>query len=166
MTDPGKRYKVGMYGGKFLPFHKGHAHCIDVASSECDILYVVLFYDILEGNTPPMPTEMKCSHYARTKSILDYIANKDDNIKLILVHKITYSKNGMEDWYAEAEYIMNTIKRDIDVIYSSEPSYTEFFSKVYSKAVHRLIDPERQEVSISGTEVRSMDVEEAKKWIM
>lgn len=27
-----KRYKIGMYGGKFLPFHKGHRYCIDVAA--------------------------------------------------------------------------------------------------------------------------------------
>ena len=39
-----KKYKVGMYGGKFMPFHKGHLHCVEVASSMCDKLYVILFH--------------------------------------------------------------------------------------------------------------------------
>ena len=175
-SDPGKRYKVGMYGGKFLPFHKGHAHCIDVASSECDILYVVLFYDILEGMFSEKlskergvpchyPSEMKCNVHARTESILDYIATKEDNIKLIRIYR-TVLPNGEEDWYAEAEQTKNAIGRKIDAVYSSEPSYSDFFTKAYPQAVHRLIDPERKEVPISGTKIRSMDPQEAQKWIM
>ena len=39
-----KKYEVGMYGGKFMPFHKGHNYCIEVASSECELLHVIMFY--------------------------------------------------------------------------------------------------------------------------
>ena len=39
-----KKYQIGMYGGKFMPFHKGHKYCIDVACSECEKVYVILFY--------------------------------------------------------------------------------------------------------------------------
>ncbi len=38
-----KKYKVGMFGGKFMPFHKGHFYCIDVAASQCEKVYVLLF---------------------------------------------------------------------------------------------------------------------------
>ena len=27
-----KQYKIGVYGGKFLPFHKGHKYCVDIAA--------------------------------------------------------------------------------------------------------------------------------------
>ncbi len=26
-----RSYKIGMYGGKFLPFHKGHRYCVEFA---------------------------------------------------------------------------------------------------------------------------------------
>ena len=33
-SDNMKKYEIGMYGGKFLPLHKGHNYCIDVATEE------------------------------------------------------------------------------------------------------------------------------------
>lgn len=39
-----KQYKTGMYGGKFLPFHKGHKYCVDIAAKECERVYVILFW--------------------------------------------------------------------------------------------------------------------------
>lgn len=38
-------YNIGFYGGKFLPFHQGHLHCILRAASQCKKLYVVLMYN-------------------------------------------------------------------------------------------------------------------------
>ena len=38
-----KQYKIGMYGGKFLPFHKGHRFCVETAAQECETVYVILF---------------------------------------------------------------------------------------------------------------------------
>ena len=51
-----KKYKIGMYGGKFMPLHKGHNYCIETAASESEKVYVILFYGgsdelkILENN--------------------------------------------------------------------------------------------------------------------
>ena len=39
-----KKYKIGMYGGKFMPFHIGHLHCIEEAAKQCDTLYVLIFH--------------------------------------------------------------------------------------------------------------------------
>ena len=33
-----------MYGGKFLPFHKGHNYCVEFAAKECETVYVILFW--------------------------------------------------------------------------------------------------------------------------
>lgn len=38
-----KRYYKGMYGGKFIPFHKGHLFCLDRAAQECDKVYLLMF---------------------------------------------------------------------------------------------------------------------------
>ena len=37
-----KKYKIGMYGGKFMPFHKGHYYCLQTAASECKKVYLIL----------------------------------------------------------------------------------------------------------------------------
>ena len=39
-----KKYKIGMYGGKFMPLHKGHNYCIETAAKECEKVYVILFF--------------------------------------------------------------------------------------------------------------------------
>ena len=39
-----KQYRIGMYGGKFLPFHKGHRYCVEYAAKECEKVYVILFH--------------------------------------------------------------------------------------------------------------------------
>lgn len=46
--ESGKMFGVGVYTGEFAPFHRGHAHCIDVASRECDILYVIMFCTVID----------------------------------------------------------------------------------------------------------------------
>ena len=38
-----KEYEIGMYGGKFMPFHKGHRFCVETAALECEVIYVILF---------------------------------------------------------------------------------------------------------------------------
>ena len=39
-----KKYRAGMYGGKFMPMHKGHEFCVQTAAKECETVYVILFY--------------------------------------------------------------------------------------------------------------------------
>lgn len=39
-----KRFAIGMYGGKFLPFRKGHDYCVRFAARECETVYVLLFW--------------------------------------------------------------------------------------------------------------------------
>ena len=44
MTSPNnERLKIGFYGGKFLPFHIGHAYAAIKALESCDVLYLILF---------------------------------------------------------------------------------------------------------------------------
>ena len=38
-----KKYEAGMYGGKFLPMHKGHIHCLETALDMCEKVYLIMF---------------------------------------------------------------------------------------------------------------------------
>ncbi|RAP49031.1 MAG: hypothetical protein BZ138_08405, partial [Methanosphaera sp. rholeuAM270] len=57
----GCRYGTGFFGGKFMPFHKGHLDSIIRCSSECEKLYVVMMHhgaqenEILAGYNYPFP---------------------------------------------------------------------------------------------------------------
>ena len=39
-----EKLKIGFYGGKFLPFHIGHAYAAIKALESCDVLYLILFH--------------------------------------------------------------------------------------------------------------------------
>lgn len=102
----------------------------------------------------------------RLLRLTEFISKKADNIKVIPIDTSLAVEDGVEDWYAEADYVKFRIGKSIDAIYSSEPSYGRFFSEAYPESDHRLIDPDRTIVPISGTLIRKMPREERNLWTM
>lgn len=203
MTSPNnENLKIGFYGGKFLPFHIGHAYVAIKALESCDVLYLILFYggeqeEEIQKNKDNYPLP-NCffSPWARLKQIYDfsdmynYYYGKEHNKKIIPA-KIDISKcrypNGKEDWNAETPLVISEISssnkilkfnceniRDgafnqsqpFDYVYSSEPSYDEYFKRAYPFAKHIIIDTERNAIPISATMIRNMDTDIAKKYII
>ena len=163
-----KKYKIGMYGGKFMPFHKGHNYCIEVATEECEKVYVILFYggsdemNILKANK-----DEYLSVEERTKRLLD-ICNKYENAipTLIDVSKCRLP-NGEEDWDAETPLVRDVVGNDLNAVYSSELSYDDYFKRAYPEAIHRVVDYRRIKYPISGTKIRNMKKEsERELWII
>lgn len=166
-----KIYKKGFYAGKFLPFHKGHKFCIKIAAQECEKLYVIFFSnseeekEILNGRTT-----VSKRYLDETKRIND-IKNeckKYDNVEFhildcFIMHKDALA-NGTDTWDAETPYVLN-ITGEFDIVYSSEPSYESYFKRAYPKSIHKLIDPPRVNVPISGTIIRNMNDSEADEWL-
>ena len=37
-----KKYRSGMFAGKFMPYHLGHLYCLRTASELCDRVYQIL----------------------------------------------------------------------------------------------------------------------------
>ncbi len=171
-TDGGiaRRFGTGFFGGKFLPLHKGHEHCIALAASECARVYVVMFHGGAEERailreTPP--GKARLLSFAARKAQLDRMARKYGNV---IAAAIDISglilENGEDDWDAETPLVRRLIPGPIDAVYGSEASYRAYFERAYPEAVYRLVDPERRAVPISATELRgTQSKEEMERWL-
>jgi HTH-type transcriptional repressor of NAD biosynthesis genes len=147
-----------MYGGKFLPLHKGHEHCIKVASEECDVVHVIMFHGgswgVQEvGYLDPV------QRYMRLCRVCERYGNVIPGAM-----RVSLRQDGTEDWHREAVSILALIGR-VDAVYSSEPSYGGFFAKAYPGSQHRIVDADRSMFPVSGTMLRGMDAEEREKWL-
>lgn len=163
-----KKYKVGMYGGKFMPFHKGHNYCIDVASKECDIVYVILFYGASdEINIMKNSNEEYLTVKDRIKHMKKAI-KKYDNVKFATIDcSLLKNEDGSENWDAETPLVLDIVGGRVDAAYSSEPSYGDYFKRAYPNCVHRIVDYKRIKYPISGTKIRNMkSIKEREKWII
>ena len=159
-----RKFEVGMYGGKFLPFHKGHAYCIDVCCAECEEPHMILFVNGADEDR--IGSEGCCDPGFRAERMARYLERNHPHARLHVID-LSGARNpdGREDWDAETP-LVRAILPHIDAIYSSEPSYGPYFARAYPEAVHRLVDPDRMFIPISGTQVRKMDSREAMRWIM
>lgn len=191
-----ERLKIGFYGGKFLPFHIGHAYAAIKALESCDVLYLILFHggeqeEEIQKNKDKYPL-LNCffSPLTRRKQLYDFsdvynhYYGKEHN-KIIIPAEIDISKcrylNGKEDWSAETPLVISEISisneiltfrygifnqvQPFDYVYSSEPSYNDYFKKAYPFAKHIIIDAERNAVPISATMIRNMDTDLYRKYV-
>lgn len=162
------KFKHGMYGGKFLPFHKGHKYCIDYARKICGWLTVILFIngddeiEVSHKDTEILKSELEIDN--RIKEVRAYI-KQFDNVDLLILdcQKIYETLSNTPHWDAETPFVQACIY-DLSVVFSSEPSYSDYFSRAYPYAKHILIDPPRKNVPISATDIRAMTTENGKKW--
>ena len=157
-----------MYGGKFMPLHKGHNYCIDFACKECEKVYVILFYggsdeqEILKNNK-----EEYLSVEDRTNHIKNICKKYDNAIPTLIDVSNCRYEDGTEDWDAETPLVRAVLGDRLDAVYSSEPSYDPYFKRAYPEAVHRVVDYKRIHYPISGTKIRNMkNLKEREEWII
>lgn len=162
-------YKAGMFGGKFIPLHKGHALCISVALALCETVHVILFVNgdgelaIMKGDCT-CPREWLSIPY-RVEQVKKLIGD-NPRIKFHIIDVIDCKKpDGTEDWDAETPLVLDKCGK-FDAVFSSEPSYEDYFTSAYPWAKHVLVDPNRVKVPISATMIREMSEKEALKWII
>lgn len=162
----GKRYAAGMYGGKFLPYHKGHFYCLEVASQMCDKVWQILTAGGVEEeaflrNATPGDREMLSAENRFRR--MDAAGKRLGNVETILLD-ISHCRtpDGQEDWDAETPLILERCGR-FDAVFGSEPSYAAYFSRAYPWAEYVLVDPLRERYPISGTAIRS-GKKAADKW--
>lgn len=158
-----KKYKAGFYGGKFMPYHKGHHYCTQLAASECEHLYLLL---IINGddelriradmNDPCLTVQARyCAMIKATRNMPNV------TVKIVDVAKCKYPDGG-EDWDAETPLILEATDGKFDAVYGSEPSYADYFKRAYPWAEYRVVDVDRSTVPISATKIRQM-IKEGRK---
>lgn len=173
MTSPGKLYSVGMYGGKFMPMHKGHLHCLEEASRLCEKVYLICTVggsdeDRIRGEAAAGKTELAefITPEFRKRQI-EKAAAMFPNVRPVMADLSSCrDKDGKEDWDMETPIILKACGEDFDAVFGSEPSYAPYFNRAYPQADYILVDTEREEVPISATKVRGMKIEKAKEWMV
>lgn len=173
VTCTGEKKIVGMVGGKFLPLHLGHKLLIERAFMECDMVYLCMFLNSPDerGVREQWYTHPDFRYYQLTKAareinrVQSRFYGRTIDYRVLIVDCSLYSKDGIEDWAAEADYIKG-IAGHIDKVFSSEPSYDDTFKRIYPGAEHVIVDPKREFTPISGTQIRNMaDIEEQVRWM-
>ena len=161
----------GFYGGKFIPFHKGHKYCVERACQMCDEVFVILF-DSPENRHLEHGTGIDeyLTIEARMNQ-LNIMANelsiKYPNVKIYVKYINTdccLKEDGSEDWDKETPLVMDAIGSVFKYVYSSEPGYDEYFKRAYPFAEHILVDPPREVYPISATKIRDGGKELFERW--
>lgn len=157
---------IGFFGGKFLPFHKGHLYCVEFAAKLCDKVYVIMF-DCPENKELEHGTKIDdfLTIRAREKQIKESI-KKFPNVEYRFINtNECLDENGKEDWDKETPLVIKAVGGKFQYVFSSEPSYDEYFKRAYPWAQHIIVDAERIVVPISGTKIRTMTKKQALKWL-
>ena len=163
-----KRYQAGMYGGKFMPYHRGHLYCLETASRLCERVYQVLLSGgaeeqaILRALTPGQRNGLTpAQRYLRMKEAGDRLGNVTT---VWLDISACRTPEGEDDWDAETPLVLEACGR-FDAVFGSEPSYAAYFRRAYPWAEYVLVDPERSHCPVSGSMIRA-DREGTKQWLV
>ncbi|MED3976138.1 multifunctional transcriptional regulator/nicotinamide-nucleotide adenylyltransferase/ribosylnicotinamide kinase NadR [Priestia megaterium] len=149
--------KVGMYGGKFLPFpHLGHVYAMIKASTMVDELHIIVSHDTMYEKK--LHEHAKVDHVGFTMRVRWWTQLTKD-LPHVHVHQVYEGQTGeFSDWERGRDGIVKAVGKPIDVVFSSEHAYTPIFEKIYPKAKHVVIDATREAYSISGTKIRTEGV--------
>ena len=162
------RFKTGFFGGKFLPFHTGHLNCILRAASQCERLFVVLMHHgpeelaflesrEREGDAGAFPARFL------TECVRELALRRElvlfENIEVLSYDCRAADERavaeGRHPWFYECRDMVELIGR-FDAAFSSEPTYAEAFRRFYPWAEAVLLDEQRIEQPVSGTELRTL----------
>ncbi len=133
--------KIGLCLGKYAPFHRGHAHVIETALREMDLVKVIIYQSRLTS----IPLNKRAAW------IRECFPHR--------VEPITAPDGPEETGYSpeimkcQEEYVLKVLKgTPIHSFYSSEP-YGEHMSRAL-KCRNRQVDPRRIHIPVSGTMIR------------
>lgn len=160
---PGKT--IGLYGGKFFPFHKGHLESIMQAQSMVDVLFVVVGFDpeydkLLCEGTKFKHVDERVRERWITEELRDF-----PNIRVLAHYEKRCDDYMTNPLVAEAyKELLPKIGGKVDLVFSSESEYEEYFEKYLPMAKHVVLDEDRSTYPISATQIRENGVFHEDSW--
>lgn len=150
--------KIGVYGGKFFPFHKGHVSFALEAAKQVDVLFVVLQYDEeyekqLCVGTNFVPVEPRIRERWIVETFKDY-----PNIRVFSQYEHR-SDDFMNDPLIGETYreLVDTVGH-LDIIFSNTHEYDDYFAKWLPGVEHVVLLEDRGIIDISATRIRTEGV--------
>lgn len=134
-----KPYRTGVVVGKFYPPHQGHHYLINTASSQCDLLHVLVCWK--PEQTVPVDVRITCIHEVHPE--VNVIAVKD-----------TLDDDDTPGW---AQYTVQLLGVAPDVVFTSE-DYGEAYAQAMG-STHVMVDRLRETYPCSGTMIRTSPLE-------
>lgn len=142
-----KRFKNGLVLGKFYPFHNGHAHLIDTAVKQCEVVHVM----VCSLKRETIPGELRYNwikeHYKKNKRV--NVIHCDQELPQYPSDCESEFEFYNHHWVPTVyEYI-----EDLDAVFTSEDYGDEF--AFWLDVEHVLVDKERIKHPVSGTKIRN-----------
>lgn len=144
--------KIGVFPGKFLPPHRGHLTAILRAHALCDRLYVAVSERPIEdGQLCAAAGLGYISGALRKRWLALELQGLGIDVLLIDESQIQAFPDGWADY---AKLIQHAVGEPIDVIFGGEESYRDGHQRHFPGIEYRVLDPQRSQWPISGTEIR------------
>ena len=153
-----RTFATGLVVGSFAPLHKGHELLIQRAREQCDHVIIVSYTN---PEVPECPPERRALWLERLfPETTRLVFGKDEAPDLPL-------NSAPDDVHRHlvADLCINKFRRRVDAVFTSEsygPGFAEVLTKRFRAAnlgtapvVHVAVDPDRRQVPIRGSTVRS-----------
>lgn len=134
-----KPYRTGVVIGKFYPPHQGHHYLINTASSQCDLLHVLVCWKPEQS----VPIDVRIASIREVHPEVNVIAVKD-----------ILDDDDTPGW---AQYTVKLLGGVPDVVFTSE-DYGEGYAQAMG-STHVMVDRFRETYPCSGTMIRTSPLE-------
>ena len=146
------KLQLGLFIGRFQPFHRGHESIIRKMLEECEQVIIVI------GSAQESDTELNPFRYEYRRLMIQKVFPDYYNRIIILGIADRAKPSDDESW---GEYLLNTIYKNIgmmpDVIYQGgENKHTHWFDSFDIS----IVNIDRELLKVSATEIRKAILEE------